>query len=123
MNNENFKSIGLYGFFVLALSLAPTLAVAGNETTAQQQKVMLCVACHGADGIGKSSLYPNLRGQKAAYLEQQLRNFRSGARKAPNMERMARNLSDDDIADIAAFFANLNPDMAQSPDQVTAGER
>jgi cytochrome c553 len=106
-----------------ALGLAPTAFAEENEATALQQKVMLCVACHGADGIGKSAMYPNLRGQKAAYLEQQLRNFRSGERKAPDMERMARPLSDEDIADIAAFFASLNPDMARSPDQTAAEER
>jgi cytochrome c553 len=74
---------------------------------------MVCVACHGADGIGKSTQYPNLRGQKIGYLEKQLRDFRSGARKAPHMERMARPLSDEDIVDMARFFADLNPDISK----------
>jgi cytochrome c553 len=123
MNNATFRQLGLSCLVAATLGCAPSVLGGENDAAALQQKVMLCVACHGADGIGKSSLYPNLRGQKAAYLEQQLKNFRSGARKAPNMERMARPLSDEDIADIAAFFASLNPDMARSPDQAAAGER
>ncbi len=70
-------------------------------------KVGACVACHGADGIGKAPQYPNLAGQKAAYIEKQLRAFRSGERKDPNMSAMAKPLSDQDITDLAAYFENL----------------
>ncbi len=70
-------------------------------------KVGPCVACHGADGIGKAPQYPNLAGQKAAYIEKQLRAFRSGERKDPNMSAMAKPLSDQDITDLAAYFENL----------------
>jgi cytochrome c553 len=70
-------------------------------------KVGVCVACHGADGIGKAPQYPNLAGQKGAYIEKQLKAFRSGDRKDPNMSAMAKPLSDQDIADLAAYFESL----------------
>ncbi|QIB67734.1 hypothetical protein G3T16_16795 [Kineobactrum salinum] len=57
--------------------------------------------------MGKAPSYPNLRGQKAAYLETQLKAFRSGDRLAPNMSRMARELSDEDIEYIVKFYAGL----------------
>jgi len=67
-----------------------------------------CVACHGADGIGKAPQYPNLAGQKAAYIEKQLKAFRSGERVEPNMTALAKPLSDDDIERLAKYFANLD---------------
>jgi cytochrome c553 len=66
-----------------------------------------CAACHGADGRGTTPLFPNLHGQKAEYLAQQLRAFRDGKRQDPTMAPMAVPLSDQDIADLAAFYASL----------------
>lgn len=66
-----------------------------------------CVACHGADGIGKAPQYPNLQGQKAAYLEKQMQAFRSGERVDPWMSAMARSLTDEEITALSAWFAAL----------------
>ena len=66
-----------------------------------------CVACHGADGIGKAPQYPNLQGQKAAYLEKQIKAFRSGERNDPWMSAMAKSLTDEEIAALASWFAAL----------------
>jgi cytochrome c553 len=66
-----------------------------------------CVACHGADGIGKAPHYPNLAGQKAVYIEKQLKAFRSGERAEPNMSALAKPLSDDDISRLARYFESL----------------
>lgn len=66
-----------------------------------------CVACHGADGIGKAPQYPNLRGQKVGYLEKSLKAFRSGERKDANMSAMATGLTDAEIAKLAAYFSAL----------------
>ncbi|HJW25461.1 MAG TPA: cytochrome c [Rhodocyclaceae bacterium] len=87
-----------------ALGLAAPLAAAGGDPDAALSKLGGCVACHGADGIGKAPQYPNLQGQKATYLEKQLRAFRSGERKDSNMIPLARPLSDADIANLAAYF-------------------
>ncbi len=90
--------------FVLGMA-APASAI--EITPEIVAKVGACVACHGADGIGKAPQYPNLAGQKATYIEKQLSAFRSGERKDPNMSAMAKPLSDQDIVDIAAYFESL----------------
>jgi cytochrome c553 len=84
------------------------VAMAGDDAAATVALVGTCVACHGADGIGKSPQYPNLQGQKAAYLEKQLKAFRSGERKDSNMNPLSTTLSDEDIAELAAYFENIN---------------
>lgn len=91
----------------LLVAVAPA-AVAGGDAAAALAIVGGCVACHGADGIGKAPQYPNLQGQKAAYLEKQLKAFRSGERKDSNMNALARPLSDTDIANLAAYFEQAN---------------
>lgn len=89
---------------IAGTALAASAAFAAGDPAKAIGKLGTCVACHGADGIGKAPQYPNLQGQKAAYLEKQLRAFRSGARKDSNMNAMARPLSDADIANLAAYF-------------------
>lgn len=69
--------------------------------------VVTCQACHGAQGISTSSLWPNLAGQKKDYLVLQLKAFRSGARNNPIMNPMSQNLSDSDIDKIAEYFSGL----------------
>ena len=59
------------------------------------------------DGRGTSPLFPNLNGQKAEYLARQLKAFRDGTRQDPTMAPMVAALTDADIADLAAFYADL----------------
>jgi cytochrome c553 len=66
----------------------------------------LCVTCHGNDGIGISPDYPILAGQHHDYLEQALRDYKSGKRKNPIMTGIVAQVKDDDIPTIAAFFAS-----------------
>jgi cytochrome c553 len=89
------------------LGLAASAANAAGDPAAAIAKLGACVACHGADGIGKAPQYPNLRGQKAAYLEKQLKAFRSGERQDSNMNAMAKPLSDADIANLATYFERV----------------
>lgn len=84
----------------------PAPALTGDPA-AGQAKSATCAACHGADGRGTTPLFPNLNGQKAEYLVQQLRAFRDGKRQDQTMAPMAMPLSDRDIADLAAYYANL----------------
>lgn len=72
-------------------------------------KSVTCGACHGANGISLIPSFPNIAGQKAQYLEAQLKAFRDGTRKNPSMSPQAAGLSDEDIANIAAYYAGLNP--------------
>jgi cytochrome c553 len=68
---------------------------------------MMCGACHGAAGISAIPTYPNLAGQKEAYLVIQLKAFKSGARNNAVMKGMVASLSDTDMADLAAYYASL----------------
>jgi len=95
----------------LALAVAATVMMAtpaiAADAAAGKNKSAVCAACHGPTGISAIPMYPNLAGQKEAYLSKQLKNFRSGARKDPVMAPMAMGLSDEDIADISAYYASM----------------
>lgn len=67
----------------------------------------VCASCHGINGVSAADGFPNLAGQKAAYLDQALKAYREGARKAPIMNNMAANLTDSDIENLAAYFSSL----------------
>lgn len=83
---------------------APVLAA---DAAAGKAKSAMCAACHGAAGVSAVPMYPNLAGQKEAYIAKQLKDFKAGNRKDPIMAPMAAGLSDDDIANIAAYYASL----------------
>ncbi|MCK5335448.1 MAG: cytochrome c [Gammaproteobacteria bacterium] len=91
---------------VAILGLSSTAMAAGNAA-AGKTKAASCAGCHGVKGISAIPTYPNLAGQKAAYTAKQLKAFKSGARKDPTMNAMAKPLSDADIANIAAYYASL----------------
>lgn len=80
--------------------------VKGNPA-AGKSKSTLCQGCHGEDGLSVETLIPNLAGQYSAYIEKQIRDFQSGARKHQIMSVMAKAINDFDLADIAAYFASL----------------
>jgi cytochrome c553 len=81
-----------------------TLHAAGNPA-AGQEKAKVCVACHGATGIGVDPNYPKLAGQHESYLVKALVDYRSGERSNLIMSGFAANLSNQDIADLAAWFS------------------
>jgi cytochrome c553 len=94
--------------FLLGMAMLAALpARADPENVVAPPIAGRCVGCHGADGIGKAPQYPDLRGQKAAYMEKQMRAFRSGERQDPWMSAMARSLTDEEIATLSAWFAAL----------------
>ena len=93
-----------------AVLCAPAPLQAGSaEAGGQKIQSKGCITCHDADGRGTSPVYPHLAGQSEVYLKQQLEAFRSGQRQAPQMIIVAQNLSDADIADLAAYYAGLDP--------------
>ena len=96
--------------FILALLLASaTNMIWAGDIEAGKLKAASCVACHGAQGKSIIPGYPHLAGQKAGYLVANLKHFKNGERTNPIMAPMAMPLSDEDIADLAAFFASLDP--------------
>ncbi len=90
----------------VALVAATNMASAA-DIKAGKAKTMMCAGCHGAKGISMAPANPNLAGQKDAYLVTQLKAFRDGTRKNATMNPMTKNLSDADIANIAAYYASL----------------
>jgi len=87
----------------------------------------VCAACHGPDGNSPISAYPKIAGQYANYLEQSLKEFRKGpqgTRNNPIMLGMVATLSDDDIANVAAYYASqtMTPGAANK-DLVELGEK
>ena len=89
-----------------ALSVTAFGALAG-DVAAGKARSMSCAGCHGANGISNSPMWPNLAGQKEAYLASQLQMFRDGRRANAMMSPMAKCLSDADIANLAAYYASL----------------
>jgi cytochrome c553 len=79
-----------------------------GDIDAGKSSAVACAACHGGNGISLIPSYPNLAGQKEQYLDASLKAYRDGGRKHPIMTQMAANLSDDDIANLSAYFASLN---------------
>ena len=91
--------------FITSLLLLSSSAMAA-DAAAGKAKSAICAACHGANGISPSPLYPNLKGQKEQYLAKQIKAFRDGTRQDPMMAPMVAALSDDDIANLAAYFSS-----------------
>lgn len=92
----------------LAVSLALTSgAVIAGDAEAGKAKSAMCAACHGAAGVSAADAWPNLAGQKAGYLEKQLHAFKEGTRTDPSMGAVAKGLSDEDIANLAAYYSSL----------------
>jgi cytochrome c553 len=91
---------------VVALTAAANAGAAG-DVAAGKAKAASCAGCHGADGISAVPTYPNLAGQKEAYLVKQMKAFRDGTRTDPTMNAMAKPLSDADIDNLSAYYASL----------------
>ena len=90
---------------VLFGCLVSTSALAG-DAAAGKAKSASCVGCHGMTGISANPLWPNLAGQQEQYLVKQLQAFKAGERADPNMTALSSALSEQDIADIAAWFSS-----------------
>lgn len=90
--------------FALAITVAP-LSQAADIEAGKAKAAAVCAACHGANGVSVSDTIPNLAAQRAGYLEAQLKALKDGARKNPIMNAIAAQLSPEDMANVAAYFA------------------
>lgn len=115
-----------------ALLAAPALAATPTATPAkpdlakgQAVSTQVCAACHAADGSRGSPANPILAGQHPEYLAKQLHEFKSGKRDNAVMKGFASALSDDDIRNVAAFYASKSakPGFAKNKDAVKLGEK
>ena len=88
------------------LGLSPS-AIAAGDAAAGKAKSAACAGCHGPDGNAANPAWPKLAGQHAAYLAKQLKDFKEGkTRKDPMMSGQVAGLSEQDMLDLAAFFAS-----------------
>jgi len=92
-------------FTLLTVLLFASSSALAGDAAAGKAKSVLCAACHGANGISMNPMWPNLAGQKEQYLAKQIKAFRDGIRKDPTMAPMVAALSDDDIANLAAYYS------------------
>lgn len=95
--------------FALALALfaGASHAFAAGNVTAGRQKALQCQTCHGLDGLSKLPEAPHLAGQPEPYLVKSLNEYRKGVRKNDMMTIVVEQLSDQDVADLAAFYAAI----------------
>tara|TARA_R110001592_G_scaffold116059_1_gene316996 strand:+ start:134801 stop:135106 length:306 start_codon:yes stop_codon:yes gene_type:complete len=91
----------------IALFTAGSHAIAAGDAAAGKGLSAVCAGCHGAEGISMNGLWPNLAGQKAAYLAKQIKAFRDGQRSDPMMSNMVKTLTDQDAEDLAAYYSGL----------------
>ena len=106
-----------------ALIGSAPLALAAGDAAAGQAKSAMCGACHGADGNSASADFPKLAGQNAGYLYKQLVEFKAGTRVNPTMQGMVAALQDQDMQDLAVYFAGQKPTKGEAdPALVKAGE-
>jgi len=93
--------------FAIGLFLLVSLPVlAQGDATAGQGKAAICAACHGADGNSIVPNWPKIAGQHSVYIERQLSLIKSGNRPVPEMAGIVVSLSDQDMADLAAYFSS-----------------
>lgn len=98
-------------------------AAAAAETSPRVLEIVntRCALCHGPEGESASAVYPRLAAQHPDYLQKQLKDFRDGRRKSDTMSDMAKDLKDDEIAGLAAFFAAKKAGARQPGDPDLAG--
>tara|TARA_R110001592_G_scaffold240929_1_gene501174 strand:- start:4650 stop:6338 length:1689 start_codon:yes stop_codon:yes gene_type:complete len=104
----------MVGLWACVLLCVLAVDAAAENIDAGKARAVMCTACHGISGIGVSDYWPNLAGQKKGYLIKQIKAFRDGVRVDPAMSPMAVHLSDQDVADIAAYYSSLDSSPSNS---------
>lgn len=112
---------------VIVMSGVAASAQANGDAAAGQAKSAVCSACHGSDGNSQMGTYPKLAGQHPSYLEKQLHDFKRAGetggqegRNAPVMLPMVASLSQQDIADLAAYYGSQTMSPNITPEAVVA---
>ena len=118
--------------FLVVLAFASAPAMASGDIAAGKQKSVVCAACHGADGNATADgQYPRLAGQYADYIAQALHEYQDGTRKhsIPGivrgnaiMQGMAAPLTDQDIDNLAAYYASLPSKLSDLHGKVQGGD-
>lgn len=112
MKNKVFTSL-----IILGLSLISGAASAAGDAANGEALSAPCAACHGADGNSPSPMFPKIAGLGEKYLLKQMQDVQSGARAIPEMAGQLDNKSEQDLADLAAYFASKPTQLAGAKDQ------
>lgn len=119
--NNRFVFAAVFSFSALLIT-GP--AGAAGDLAAGKTKAAACAACHGADGNSANPEWPRLAGQHEKYVVRQLADFKAGERNNAMMAPMAAGLSEQDMADIAAYYASQTLTGGKAdPALVDAGEK
>ena len=104
----NLKHYAVAG--ILAFGASVPAVVSAADAAAGKAKAAVCAACHGQNGLAQIPTYPNLAGQNEQYLVMALKAYKNKQRtggQAAIMQGQAAALSDEDIANLAAYYASL----------------
>lgn len=124
-----------FALCVLTLSSTATYAatpgtpnkIVGNAEAGKAKSDTVCMACHGPDGNSNPAtpLWPKIAGQHENYIIQQIKAFKAGTRQDPNMAPMVAPLTDQEIADVAAYFTSQPKQIgkASSEQLAAAGQK
>jgi len=104
------KIIVTYIFMTVALVTVPVSAA--GDAAAGESKSAICASCHGAKGISTIAANPNIAGQVPGYIAAQLKAFKSGERSNAIMAGQAAPLSDEDMADLDAYYSSMIPKVS-----------
>jgi cytochrome c553 len=108
----------------LTMSIAVSAWAEGGNAEAGKTKSATCAACHGADGNSTNPEWPKLAGQHPGYILKQLTNFKEDARVNATMSPMAKPLSPEDMADLAAYFSSQVKKLGEADQtKVALGEQ
>lgn len=95
-------------------------AFAAGDAKAGKAKAAVCFGCHGVNGVSTNPVWPKLAGQHAGYIAKQLGDFKAKHRNDPVMSSQAVGLSDQDMADLAAFFAKQKVSLGGADEKLVA---
>jgi len=117
------RTVAAIGAITVSLATS-SLAHSQGSVEAGKAKSLTCAACHGADGNSVNAEWPSLAGQNALYTQRQLEGYKDGSRSNVLMTGMALGLSDEDIADLSAYYAAQTPArLSADPALVARGQR
>ncbi len=100
------KSYSIWQLIIVAAVLATGQVMAGGDIKAGEDKAASCVGCHGANGEGSGD-NPAIAGWDVELFKGSMQAYKSGEKEDPMMNMLVAPLSDEDIADLAAYFASL----------------
>ena len=122
--SPRFPSRSLFWVAASLLACFGPQALAAGDPSAGQAKSAICAACHGVDGNSVVPNWPKIAGQHEQYLQRQVQLIKAGARVVPEMIGIVPGLSDQDIADLAAWFSSQEISGGVADDaMVELGER